>query len=68
MVSNHQTIMIRSVMAKLYSTIMEQKTSSWESENHYKRVFDQTRFRRIHLVIYHVVILAYGVIMEKSQL
>ena len=44
LVSNHQTIMVRSVMAKLYSTIMEQNISPW-IEHHHKQALDQEGFR-----------------------
>ena len=52
-------------MAKLYSTIMEQRISTW-LEHHHKQVVDQTRFRPKHFNGNHLVTLK--VIMEESKL
>ena len=61
MVSNYQTIMVSSSMAKLYNIIMEQKFSSWVEHRH-KQAFGQAGFRPKHSTIVHLVKLR--VIME----
>ena len=52
-------------MAKLYSTIMEQRISTW-LEDHHKRVVDQKRFTPKHFNGHHLVTLK--VIMEENKL
>ena len=54
--------MVSPLMAKLYSTIMEQKISSW-ADHHHKRALGQVGFRSLHSSIDHLVTLR--VIMEK---
>ena len=55
--------MVSSTIAKLYSTIMEQKISKWaESTN--KRALGQAGFRPKHSTVDHLVTLR--VIMEES--
>ena len=64
-VSNYRTIMVSSTIAKLYSTIMEQKISTW-AESTSKRALGQAGFRPKHSIADHVVTLR--VIMEESPL
>jgi hypothetical protein len=57
--------MVSSTIAKLYSTIMEQKISTWaESQN--KRALGQAGFRPKHSTVDHLVTLR--VIMKESRL
>ena len=63
--SNYRTIMVSSNIAKLYSTITEQKVRAWvESQN--KRALAQTHFRPNHSTIDHLVI--FTIIIEESRL
>ena len=64
-VSNYRTIMVSSTIAKLYSTIMEQKISAW-AESHNIRALGQAGFRPKHSTVDHLVTLR--VIMEESRL
>ena len=62
---NYRTIMVGSVMAKLFGTIMENKISTWAQENS-KRASSQAGFRRRHNTTDHLVTLR--VTMEESRL
>ena len=53
---NYQTIMVGSLMAKLFGCIMESKISAW-AENNGKRVYGQPGFRKHHSTNDHLVIL-----------
>ena len=63
--SNYRTIMVSSTIAKVSSTIMEQKISTW-AESTSKRALGQAGFRPKHSTVDHLVTLR--VIMEESQL
>ena len=64
-VSNYHTIMGSSIIANLYSTIMEQAVSAWaESQN--KWALGQADFRPKHSTVDHLVTLR--VIMKESRL
>ena len=52
----YQTIMVSSAMAKLYSSIMEQKINSW-AEHHHKQALSQASFRLKYSTIDHLVTL-----------
>ena len=64
-VSNYRTIMVSSTIAKLYSTIMEQKISTW-AESTSKTAVGQAGFRPKYSHVDHLVTLK--VIMEESRL
>ena len=53
-VSNYRTIMVASIIAKLYRTIMEQKISAW-AESTSKRALGKARFRPKHSIVDHLV-------------
>ena len=63
--TNYRTIMVSSIMAKLFSTILEMRPRKW-AEDHNKRAYGQARFRPGHKTIDHSVTLR--VLMDKSQL
>jgi hypothetical protein len=52
--SNYMTIMISSILAKLYGIILEKKISLW-LESHGKRAKGQVGFRRYHSTVDHLV-------------
>jgi hypothetical protein len=52
--SNYRTIMISSILSRLYGIILEKKISLC-LESHYKRAKGQARFKRYHSIVYHVV-------------
>ena len=60
-VNNYQTIMVGSLMTKLYGCIMVSKISAWAEENG-KRAYRQTGFQKHHSTIDHLVTLR--VLME----
>ena len=64
-VSNYRTIMVGSIMAKLFGCIMEMKISEWAELNN-KRAHGQAGFRKHHNTIDHLVTLR--VLMEESRL
>ena len=51
LVSNHWTTIVRSVMAKLYGTIIEQKISSWTEHYRNKHLVKQALDQNIPLLI-----------------
>ena len=63
--SNYRTIMVGSMMAKLFGCVMEMKLSAWAEINN-KRARGQTGFRQAHSTIDHLVTLR--VLMEESRL
>ena len=64
-VNNFRTIMVGSIMAKLFGSVMEMKLSSWAELNN-KRARRQAGFRQAHSTIDHLVTLR--VLMEESRL
>ena len=64
-VNNYRTIMVGSLMAKLFGCIMESKISVWAEKNG-KRAYGQAGFRKHHSTIDHLVTLR--VLMEESRL
>ena len=64
-VNNYRTIMVGSLMAKLFGCIMESKISVWAVKNG-KRAYRQAGFRKHHNTIDHLVTLR--VLMEESRL
>lgn len=64
-VNNYRTIMVGSLMAKLFGSIMEMKISEWAEKNG-KRALGQAGFRKGHSTIDHLVTLR--VLMEMSRL
>ena len=54
LLTNYHTIMVNSVMAKLFSTILEMQLSKWP-ENDNKRAYGQAGFRPNHKPIDHLV-------------
>ena len=63
--SNYRTIMVGSIMAKLFGCVMEMKLSTWAESNN-KRAHGQAGFRKSHSTIDHLVTLR--VLMEESRL
>ena len=63
--SNYRTIMVGSIMAKLFGCIMEMKLSSWAEDND-KRAHGQAGFWKAHSTVDHLVTLR--VLMEESRL
>ena len=55
-VNNYRTIMVGSLMAKLFGCIMESKISVW-AEKSGKRAYGQAGFRKHHSTIDHLVTL-----------
>ena len=55
-VNNYRTIMVGSLMEKLFGCIMEMKISEWV-ENNGKRALGQAGFRKHHSTIDHLVTL-----------
>jgi hypothetical protein len=53
--SNYRTIMISSILAKIYGISLEKKISLW-LESHSKRAKGEVGFRRYHSTVDHVVI------------
>jgi len=64
-VNNYRTIMIGSLMAKLFGCTMEKKLSKWAEDNG-KRAKRQAGFLQHHSTIDHLVTLC--VLMEESRL
>jgi hypothetical protein len=60
--SNYRTIIITSILAKLYGIILEKKISLW-LESHSKRAKGQARFRRYHSTVDHIV--TFRIIVEE---
>jgi hypothetical protein len=52
--SNYRTIMISSILDKLYGIILEKKINIW-LESHGKRAKGQAGFRRYHSTMDHLV-------------
>ena len=57
--SNYRTIMISSILAKLYGIILEKKISIW-LESHGKISKGHDGFRRYHSTVDHLLILRGG--------
>ena len=64
-VNNYQTIMVGSLMEKLFGCIMEMKLNTWVKENN-KRTLGQADLRKHRSTIDHLVTLQ--VLMEESRL
>ena len=64
-VNNYRTIMVGSLIAKLFGCIMESKISVWAEKNG-KRAYGQAGFRKHHSTIDHFVTLRE--LMEGSRL
>ena len=64
-VNDYRTIMVGSLMAKLFGCVIESKLSVW-AENNGKRAYGQARFRKGHNTIDHLVTLR--VLVEESCL
>ena len=65
LLTNYRTIMVSSIMAKLFSTILKMQLSKW-AEDHNKRAYGQAGFRPGHNTIDHLVTLR--VLMDESRL
>jgi hypothetical protein len=61
---NYRTIMISSILAKLYGIILEKKINIW-LESHGKRDKGQARFRRYHSTMDHIV--TFRIIAEEFR-
>ena len=55
-VNNYRTIMVGSLMAKLFGCIIESKISAWAEKNG-KRAYGQVGFRKHHSTIDHLITL-----------
>ena len=63
--NNYRTIMIGSIMTKLFGSVMEEKISAWAEANE-KRALEQAGFCKVHSTIDHLITLR--VLMEESRL
>jgi hypothetical protein len=60
--SNYRTIMISSILAKIYGIILENKIILW-LESHSKRAKGKAGFRRYHSTVDHIV--TFRIILEE---